>query len=194
MVVEGEKKIKRDLSPHERYLLNYRTVRERDETLARIFNGLSRSQALMQLVSIRMNDLADEDLVSQLSEEYQTRTDPKHLSTNVSWCGIDFDGCIDQGGSCAYAMRTNILEGFDMRAMFDENAVKKASNLSINSDLLRLAKALNINLSATLEAALKVKVQELRAHRWLEENQEAISAYNESVAERGVFSDGLRSF
>ncbi len=81
-----------------------------------------------------------------------------------------------------------------MRAMFDENAVKKASNLSINSDLLRLAKALDINLSATLEAVLKVKVQELRAHRWLEENQEAISAYNESVAERGVFSDGLRSF
>ncbi len=81
-----------------------------------------------------------------------------------------------------------------MHAIYDENAVKKASNLSINSDLLRQAKALDINLSATLEAALKVKVQELRAQQWLEENQEAISAYNESVAERGVFSDGLRSF
>lgn len=81
-----------------------------------------------------------------------------------------------------------------MHAIYDENAVKKASNLSINSDLLRQAKELKINLSATLEAALKVKVQELRAQQWLEENQEAISAYNESVAERGVFSDGLRSF
>lgn len=81
-----------------------------------------------------------------------------------------------------------------MHAIYDENAVKKASNLSINSDLLRQAKELEINLSATLEAALKVKVQELRAQQWLEENQEAISAYNESVAERGVFSDGLRSF
>lgn len=81
-----------------------------------------------------------------------------------------------------------------MHAIYDENAVKKASNLSINSDLLRQAKEFEINLSATLEAALKVKVQELRAQQWLEENQEAISAYNESVAERGVFSDGLRSF
>lgn len=52
-----------------------------------------------------------------------------------------------------------------MHAIYDENAIKKASNLSINSDLLRQAKALNINLSATLEAALKVKVQELRADR-----------------------------
>ncbi len=68
-----------DLSPHERYLLNYKTVQERDETLARIFNGLSRSRAFMQLVSIRMNDLADDDLVSQLSEEYRARTDPKHF-------------------------------------------------------------------------------------------------------------------
>lgn len=81
-----------------------------------------------------------------------------------------------------------------MHAIYDENAIKKASNLSINSDLLRQAKALDINLSATLEAALKVKIQELRAQQWIEENRDSISAYNESVAERGVFSDGLRSF
>lgn len=81
-----------------------------------------------------------------------------------------------------------------MSLSYDENASKKASNLSINSDLLRQAKALDINLSATLEAALKVKVKELQRQRWLEENRESISAYNETVAEEGVFSDGLRSF
>ncbi len=81
-----------------------------------------------------------------------------------------------------------------MLPICDENAVKKASNLSINSDLLKKAKALNINLSATLEAALKVKVKELQAQKWLEENQASISAYNESVEKEGVFSDGLRSF
>lgn len=70
---------KSDLSPHERYLSHYKAVQERDETLARIFNGLSRSKAFMQLVSIRINGLADEDLVSQLSEEYQTQTDPKRF-------------------------------------------------------------------------------------------------------------------
>jgi post-segregation antitoxin (ccd killing protein) len=29
---------------------------------------------------------------------------------------------------------------------------------------------------------------------WLEENREAIEAYNELVAKEGVFSDGLRGF
>jgi antitoxin CcdA len=81
-----------------------------------------------------------------------------------------------------------------MLPIYDENATKKASNLSINSDLLRQAKALDINLSATLEAALKVKVKELQAQKWLQENQASITAYNESVGEEGVFSDGLRSF
>lgn len=81
-----------------------------------------------------------------------------------------------------------------MLLIYDENATKKASNLSINSDLLRQAKALDINLSATLEAALAVKVRELQAQKWLEENQASISAYNDSVEQGGVFSDGLRSF
>lgn len=81
-----------------------------------------------------------------------------------------------------------------MQSIYDKSASKKASNLSINSDLLRQAKALDINLSATLEAALEVKVRELRAQKWLQENQGSISAYNESVEMDGVFSDGLRSF
>jgi antitoxin CcdA len=81
-----------------------------------------------------------------------------------------------------------------MFTIYDENAPKKASNLSINSDLLRQAKAFDINLSATLEAALKIKVKEKQAQRWLEENRTSISAYNEAVEEVGVFSDGLRSF
>lgn len=81
-----------------------------------------------------------------------------------------------------------------MLPIYDEHAAKKASNLSINSDLLRQAKAFDINLSATLEAALKVKLKELQTQQWLEENQASISAYNESVENEGVFSDGLRSF
>lgn len=81
-----------------------------------------------------------------------------------------------------------------MQSIYDKSASKKASSLSINSDLLRQAKALDINLSATLEAALEVKVRELQAPKWLQENQTSISTYNESVEKDGVFSDGLRSF
>ncbi|MBX9902041.1 MAG: type II toxin-antitoxin system CcdA family antitoxin [Burkholderiaceae bacterium] len=42
--------------------------------------------------------------------------------------------------------------------------------------------------------ALKSKIEELQARRWLKENLESIAAYNETVAEGGVFSDDLRRF
>ena len=71
---------------------------------------------------------------------------------------------------------------------------KKPVNLSINSDLLAAARELNINLSATMEAALANAVQRKRRERWLAENQAAISAYNERVDSDGVFSDELRKF
>jgi antitoxin CcdA len=51
-----------------------------------------------------------------------------------------------------------------------------------------------INLSATMETALAEAVKRVRRERWLEENQDAISAYNERVDSEGVFSDGLRKF
>jgi antitoxin CcdA len=49
-----------------------------------------------------------------------------------------------------------------MRQIYDTNAPKKPATLSINSDLLNEAKALKINLSATLEAAL---INEFKAAR-----------------------------
>ena len=73
-------------------------------------------------------------------------------------------------------------------------SAKKPVNLSINSDLLAAARALNINLSATMEAALAEAVQRKRRERWLAENEAAISAYNERVDSDGVFSDGQRKF
>lgn len=36
--------------------------------------------------------------------------------------------------------------------------------------------------------------QERQRETWLEENREAITAYNEHVAQHGVFSAGLRGF
>jgi antitoxin CcdA len=83
---------------------------------------------------------------------------------------------------------------FMMHALFDADAPKKATNLSINSDLLRQARALDINLSATLERALEERLRMRARERWLKENRAAMSAYNEQVEREGVFSDGLRSF
>lgn len=77
---------------------------------------------------------------------------------------------------------------------YDIHAAKKATNLSINSDLLKKAKALKINLSKNFESYLNQLVKEQEEKKWLEENSEAIEAFNTRVEQHGVFSDGLRNF
>lgn len=78
--------------------------------------------------------------------------------------------------------------------LYDSRAGKKPTSLRVNSDLLEKARELGINLSATLEEALATEVGLKKRERWLEENREAIEAYNEHVAQHGVFSAGLRGF
>lgn len=81
-----------------------------------------------------------------------------------------------------------------MLPLYDSQAPKKATNLSINSDLLTKAKELDINLSAALEQALAQLLKQHQQEQWLKDNREAIAAYNQDVEKHGAFSDGLRSF
>ncbi|GMU46167.1 MAG: hypothetical protein AMXMBFR26_09490 [Porticoccaceae bacterium] len=81
-----------------------------------------------------------------------------------------------------------------MQTAYDTQAPKRATNLSINADLLSKAKELGINLSATLEQALVEALRKRQRDQWMAENQAAIEAYNQHVDRQGVFSDGLRSF
>jgi len=69
---------------------------------------------------------------------------------------------------------------------------KRATNVSVNQGLLEDAKALDINLSATLEKALEAEVRARKREQWLEENREAIAAYNARIAQDGVFSPMFR--
>ena len=78
--------------------------------------------------------------------------------------------------------------------LFDHNAPKKSTNLSINSDLLRQAKELRINISQALEIRLVELLREENSLRWKEENREAIEDYNSRIEAHGTFSDGLRRF
>jgi antitoxin CcdA len=71
---------------------------------------------------------------------------------------------------------------------------KKAVNVSISADLLQAARACELNLSATLEAAVEHELRQLRKREWLEQNGSAIEAYNRDVEEQGACSDGLRTF
>jgi antitoxin CcdA len=72
--------------------------------------------------------------------------------------------------------------------------VKKAVNVSIQVELLDAARAEDINLSATLEAALADQLRIRRRNRWRTENEAAIKAYNREVDENGSFGDHGRSF
>lgn len=81
-----------------------------------------------------------------------------------------------------------------MQPLFDLDAPKKPTNLSINSELLKKCKAMNINLSATLERSLTEILAKSKSEKWAEENKNAIRTYNEFVEEHGCFSDEYREF
>ncbi|MDQ7049019.1 MAG: type II toxin-antitoxin system CcdA family antitoxin [Enterobacterales bacterium] len=81
-----------------------------------------------------------------------------------------------------------------MQTLYNYKAPKKPTNLSVNSDLLNKSKALNINLSATLEQALRTKLAENVERKWKKENKRAIRAYNNFVEDNGLFADEYRTF
>jgi antitoxin CcdA len=91
-------------------------------------------------------------------------------------------------------MRITYVGDVYMMPAYDTHAPKKPTNVSVNSDLLLKAKALKINLSATLETALSELVSARQRDLWKRENRAAIEAYNQLVEEHGIFSDDLRSF
>lgn len=62
---------------HNRYLLNYKLVENKDKQMALFFDGNSRSKAPLQLLAIRGEGLADEELIKKLSTEFRDQTDPK---------------------------------------------------------------------------------------------------------------------
>ena len=81
-----------------------------------------------------------------------------------------------------------------MRNVQTNRSAKKATNLSLNGDLLAEAKRLNINLSATMEKALQREVNAKLREEWIEENCEAVEACNKLTEEHGLFSDSYRKF
>ncbi len=81
-----------------------------------------------------------------------------------------------------------------MLSLYDVDAPKRPTNLTVNADLLAQAKRLDLNVSAVLEAALAEVVRQKKRELWLAENAEAIGVYNEKVAEHGLFADELGTF
>ena len=80
-----------------------------------------------------------------------------------------------------------------MSHVYNHSAPKKATNLSINSDLLSKARSLKLNLSAALETALADEVRKAERAQWLMNNQQAIDASNRLAEEEGFFADTYRT-
>jgi len=81
-----------------------------------------------------------------------------------------------------------------MRRSPSKTMAKRATNVSVRGDLLEAARDAGINLSAALERALTEELASVKRRKWLQENREAVAAYNEHVEKHGTFSDDVRSF
>jgi len=64
----------------ETYTYLYRMVVNRDKQMALLFDGHSRSKASLQLLAIRGEGLADEDLLKKLSDDFLQQTDPSRVN------------------------------------------------------------------------------------------------------------------
>ena len=77
----------------------------------------------------------------------------------------------------------------------DENpAVRRATNVSLDTKLVEAAKEYGINMSRACEEGLAKQISDERCRRWNEENKEAIEASNAWVAEHGLPLEKYRLF
>jgi antitoxin CcdA len=78
--------------------------------------------------------------------------------------------------------------------MRTSTARKRATNISLNSELVDAAKELKINVSTACERGLADEVKKARETKWLEENLPALEAWNQWVEENGMPFDEYRHF
>ena len=71
---------------------------------------------------------------------------------------------------------------------------KRAANVSVDAAVLAAAKAMNINLSAVLEEALRGRLREERRRKFHEESRAAIESYNRFIEENGLWGEEYRDW
>ncbi len=74
------------------------------------------------------------------------------------------------------------------------SAQKRATNVTLNAELIDEAKRLRVNISEACERGLSEQVAKSRAETWREENREAILASNAWVEKHGLPLARYRSF
>ena len=73
-------------------------------------------------------------------------------------------------------------------------AIKRATNVSLNAELLEAAKDHNVNVSKACERGLADEVAAARRARWLHENAEAMEGWNDYIEKNGLPLAKYRQF
>jgi antitoxin CcdA len=71
---------------------------------------------------------------------------------------------------------------------------KRATNLSLSSDVLEAAKRLEINISQVCDNHLREVVQREQERKWREDHADFIAAYNTTIEAEGLPLQEWRSF
>jgi antitoxin CcdA len=71
---------------------------------------------------------------------------------------------------------------------------KRAVNLSVDAEILKIAKEIGVNLSQALEDALRALTEPERVRRWQKENKAFTDSYNAYIERNGVFGGELLDF
>ena len=66
------------------------------------------------------------------------------------------------------------------------NAPKKATNLSLNSKVLEVAREMGMNVSQVVDALLTEEIRRRYWDDWNQKNKDAVDAYNHRVAKHGL--------
>lgn len=73
-------------------------------------------------------------------------------------------------------------------------STKKATNITLDGDLLREARDLGVNVSRAAEQGVQQAVAHMRAERWQQENADALQDYNDWVTAHGLPLAKYRQF
>ncbi|TPM24375.1 type II toxin-antitoxin system CcdA family antitoxin [Mesorhizobium sp. B2-3-5] len=74
------------------------------------------------------------------------------------------------------------------------NAIRQPANLSIDSNLMREAKGLDVNVSRAAEAGIAEAVAAEKTRLWKLENRATIDAWNDYVEKNGIPLEEYRQF
>ncbi len=73
-----------------------------------------------------------------------------------------------------------------MNRPYRPEGTKRATNVSLNEELVADAKRLGINVSQACEAGLSIEVRKAASEEWKLANREAIESSNEYVRKHGL--------